>query len=546
MTTPFALHDLTFPRVLAHYRAVTPDKTVLTEWATGRSWTWATLDDWVQRIANALAGLGAGPGTHVGLLLDNSAEHIGVFLALARLGAVYVPVNTAARGQLLAYYLAQADARLVITDAHLAPHLGAVLEALTGVSQIMVVGRHGAATAPADCAVARPVVDFTTCVQAAAAVAPASTARHHDPLLLAWTSGTTGPSKASVHSQASALSYGTGGIEAHGYHAADVFYVCLPLFHVNALLTATATALVAGAAVVLAERFSASRFFADIRACGATTTNLLGAMTHFLWAQPPQPDDADNQLRLVSVSPLPAFTAEFEARFGLRAVSNYGLSDFATVTSLGAAAPRSKAGSIGVPRSYYDVRVVDDHDHEVPRGTVGELVLRSREPWRAATGYYKMPEATAAAQRNLWFHTGDRAHQDTDGYFWFVDRKKDCIRRRGENVSAFEVEQVLGTHPAVGAVAVFPVATAEGDEEVGAALVARAGCTLDLPELIAHCAHNLSYFMVPRYLQVVPTLPVTMNQKVEKFRLKASFEADLQAGTGRIWDREQAGIRLHR
>lgn len=546
MADAFALTELTFPRVVARQRAATPNKTVLTELSSGRAWTWESLAHWVERIAAALAARGVGHGTQVGLLLDNSAEHLGVFLALAHLGAVYAPVNTAARGQLLAGTLRQAAARLVIVDAALAGQLAPHLPELTLVEQVIVIGRHGVALDAGALGLPGPAHDFATLVATCPDPAPPATVRHCDLLLLAWTSGTTGPSKASMHSQASALSYGTGGIAAHGYHADDVFYVCLPLFHVNALLTSTATALVAGAAVVLAERFSASRFFAEIRACGATTTNLLGAMTHFLWARPEQTDDADNRLRLVLASPLPPFKTGFEARFGLRLISNCGLSDFATVTSLRADAPPDKAGSMGVPRDYYEARVVDDEDQEVARGQIGELVLRSREPWRAATGYYGMPEATAAAQRNLWFHTGDRVRQDADGYFWFVDRKKDCIRRRGENVSAFEVEQVIATHPAVGAVAVFPVATPEGDEEVGAAVVARSGARLEFAGLIGHCAANLAYFMVPRYLRVVPALPVTMNQKVEKFRLKADFEAALRAGGAGLWDRERAGIRLAR
>jgi len=239
---------------------------------------------------------------------------------------------------------------------------------------------------------------------------------------------------------------------------------------------------------------------------------------------------------------MPSFTAAFERRFGLRAVSNYGLSDFATVTSLRADAPESKRGSMGLPRSYFELRVVDDDDLECPVGQVGEVVLRSKQPWRAATGYYKMPQATADANRNQWFHTGDRAWRDEDGYLWFVDRKKDCIRRRGENISSYEVEQIMASHPAVGAVAVFPITTPQQDEEVGAAVVLRDGHALSERELIEYCAARMSYFMVPRYLRFVPELPTTMNQKVEKFRLRESMEAALDD----VWDRERAGIVLAR
>ena len=207
---------------------------------------------------------------------------------------------------------------------------------------------------------------------------------------------------------------------------------------------------------MLAKRFSVSRFWQEIRESRATVTNFLGAMSSFLWGTPPSPDDAKNDLRLVSMSPPPKFAKEFETRFDLKAMSNYGLSDFAVVTSFLGGDRADKLGSIGRPRRGFDVRIIDDNDFELPRGTVGEIAMRSDEPWRAATGYYKMPEATQAAHRNQWFHSGDLGKMDADGYVWFMDRKKDCIRRRGENISAFEVEKIIRAHPAVGAAAVFP------------------------------------------------------------------------------------------
>jgi crotonobetaine/carnitine-CoA ligase len=265
-------------------------------------------------------------------------------------------------------------------------------------------------------------------------------------------------------------------------------------------------------------------------------------MSTFLWSQPLKADDADNDLRLASMSPAPYFTAEFEKRFGLKAMSNYGLSDFATVSAFVPGAPPDKLGSIGKARRGFELRLVDDDDFECAPDEVGELVIRSHEPWRAAIGYYKMPEATVAAHRNQWFHTGDRARRDKDGYFWFVDRKKDCIRRRGENISAFEVERVIMGHPAIANVAVFPIATAEKDEEVGAAVVVRPGSSVTEVELVEHCAKNMSYFMVPRYIQLLPELPTTTNQKIEKFKLKQDMEGALAS----VWDREKAGIVLKR
>ncbi|SFP26042.1 AMP-binding protein [Variovorax sp. 770b2] len=541
----YALRDLTFPAVLRRQALAHPDKVFLTETAGGRHFTYADVDAWSNRVANALAALGVARGCHTGVLMGNSAEHLAVFLGIGKLGAVSVPVNTAARGELLRYYLTQSDCEAVVVDATLADRLAEVLPQLPLVKRVVVVrAGQDEAAAPADipASPAYDVADFEACVAAASEAPQAAEVKCSDLLMLAYTSGTTGPSKGSMLSHAAALTYGTSAAEAQGYRESDVFYVCLPLFHNNALLAATGAALVCGASVVLSRRFSVSRFWGEIRGSHATITNFLGAMSSFLWSSPPSPDDADNDLRLVSMAPTPKYAREFERRFGLKAMNNYGLSDFGMVTSFTAHEPPEKLGSIGKPRRGFRVKIVDEDDFEVPDGEVGEMVLQSDDPWRATTGYYKMPEATLAASRNQWFHTGDRGMRDADGYLWFVDRKKDCIRRRGENISAFEVEQIIATHPEVGNAAVFPVATQTNDEEVCAVVVRRPGSTVSEVELVAHCQRNMAYFMVPRYIQFRDALPTTVNQKVEKFRLRSEFERDLS----QAWDREAAGLVLAR
>ncbi len=533
----YALRDLSFPKVLARQAKAQPDKVFLTEIASGRRFTFAEIDRWSNRVADALAAEGVGRGSHTGLFMENSAEHLAVFFGIGKLGAVSVPVNTAARGELLRYYLRQSDCESVVVDEALLERLAEVLPELPLVKRVLVVHGKGSKAA-----VAPPHVDLLARVAAASDGPRGDEVRCSDLLMLAYTSGTTGPSKGSMLSHAAALTYGTSAAEAQGYRASDVFYVCLPLFHNNALLAATGAALVCGASVVLSRRFSVSRFWDEIRQSRSTITNFLGAMSSFLWSSPPSPQDADNDLRLVSMAPTPRYAAEFEQRFGLKAMNNYGLSDFGMVTSFTEHEPRDKLGSIGKPRRGFHVRIVDDDDFELPAGEVGEMVLQSDDPWRATTGYYKMPEATLAANRNQWFHTGDRGMRDADGYLWFVDRKKDCIRRRGENISAFEVEQIIATHPEVANAAVFPVATATNDEEVGAIVVRRPGTTFSEAELVEHCQRNMAYFMVPRYIRFVDALPTTVNQKVEKFRLRQALEADLS----QAWDREAAGVVLKR
>lgn len=543
MNDVFELRDLTIPHVLARQAVQRADKVFLTELWTGRIWTYAQMNSWSDQFAQALRAAGAVKGTHVGLLLGNSAEHLAVFFAIGKLGAVSIPVNTAARGELLNYYFAHSDVQMVIVDDEFVPRLAEVLPQLPQVKHVLVVGGAGKSTS-ADALQALGVA-ITDLKQAAHQTSPEPLnegVKCSDLLMFAFTSGTTGPSKACMLPHAAALTYGTSAADAQGYRDSDIFYICLPLFHNNALLASMCAMLAVGGSVVLSQRFSASRFITEIRESRATITNFLGAMSTFLWTQPQRADDADNHLRLVSMSPMPGFVAEFEKRFGVKAMTNYGLSDFGTVSAFVPGAPPDKLGSIGKARRGFELKVVDEDDFECANDEVGELVIRSHEPWRAATGYYRMPEATLAAHRNQWFHTGDRARRDADGYFWFVDRKKDCIRRRGENISAYEVEQVIMAHPAIANTAVFAVATAEKDEEVGASIVLRQGACVSETELIEHCARNMAYFMVPRYIEVLSELPTTVNHKVEKFRLKQAMETRLDA----VWDREKAGIVLKR
>lgn len=535
------LRALTLPNVLHRNALHHPDKVLLSELATGRALTYRDLNTWSDRGARALRDAGVAHGHHVGVLMENSAEHVAVFFSIGKLGAVSVPVNTAARGELLRYYLDHAECTALVVDASLCDRLSEVLGDLPLLTRIFVVGDVAAAGKLAEVGDAQ-VHDFDTKVRAASDVDSHFDVYCHDPLMMAFTSGTTGPSKASMLSHAAALTYGTGAAEAQAYRSSDVFYVCLPLFHNNALLAALGAALVCGGSVALSRRFSVSRFWSEVRDSGATITNLLGAMTSFLWGASPSPGDRDHQLRLVSMAPVPKYAREFEERFGLDVMSNYGLSDFGMATSFTPRDPRSKLGSIGRPRRGFQVRIVDDHDFELPSGQVGEIVIRSDDPWRAATGYYHMPEATLAAHRNQWFHTGDRGSRDEDGYFWFIDRKKDCIRRRGENISAFEVEQILMRHPAIAQVAVFAIPTSTNDEEVAAVVVRHEKGELEHPEIIEYCQRNMAYFMVPRYLQFRTSLPTTQNLKVEKYRLKQDLERDI----GQAWDREAAGILVAR
>ena len=536
----YALRELTVRRVLQDKAQKNGDKTFLTFLPDGRRYSYRTLDTYSNQIGNALLERGVTRGTHVAVIMDNCPEQILLYMALAKIGAVAVPVNTAAKGSLLTYFLTQSDSTVVVLEGVYAERVAEIAQTVPRITRTFVLGESGPSVSAA-ASVHWETQDWQVLMQGAEApidieVLPTDLA------MLAYTSGTTGPSKGNMVLQATVCQFGMSTAESHGYRFDDIAYVCLPVNHTNAFLNATWGALIADAAVALARRFSVSGFWSDIRGSGATLANILGSMVNMIWAQPPRDNDTDNRLRLVSCIPTPPFALEFERRFGTRLVAAYGLTDYCNATVYTLLDPVGKIGSSGRVRAGIEIAIVDELDWPAPAGTVGEIVIRSHNLWGASQGYYKMPEATLQTLRNLWFHTGDLGYLDTDGFLFFTGRKKDSIRRRGENVSAQEVETILATHPDIVDAAVFAVKSDMAEEEIVAALIVRAGSNLDFPEFIQFAAKQMAYYMVPRYVQVLQDFPRTQSQKVEKFKLRDAAERDL----GALWDREAAGIIVKR
>ena len=531
--------QLTFAQVLADKAKRLGDKNFLHNLADGRKWSYLELDRDTSHIAAGFIGAGIEPGCHVAVMMENCPEQLLAYFALGKLGAVTVPVNTAARGDLLVYFLKHADCAAAVVEQHLLTRLLEVLGSLPSLRRIFVLHEGGQAM-PDFKGADVEVFDLAGLVQCALVTLPAT--RYSDLAFLMYTSGTTGPSKATMFAQANVLYWGWDYAQHYEYAPEDITYVYLPLFHGNGWLCTTMGALMGDASVALARRFSASRFWHDVALSGATLTNCLGAVASFLWAQPPGPQDRNHRMRRVGVAPVPSFGAAFEQRFGVAIMSSFGLTDYCMATAYNARHPRAKLGSSGKPRRGVAVRISDEDDVPLPAGIPGEIVLRSDNPWGSALGYYKMPEASLASRRNLWFHTGDRGYLDTDGYLYYTDRIKDAIRRRGENISAFEVESVIASHPAVEAAAVYAVRSESTEDEVAASVVLKPGAALSAAELVGHCRKNLAYFMIPRYVEFVPGLPLTLSQKVEKYLLKKRAQESLQA----MWDREKAGIVLER
>jgi crotonobetaine/carnitine-CoA ligase len=497
----------------------------------GRTLSYGEFDAQTRRLSRGLDACGLPPGAHVAVIFENCLEQLLATFGINRGGRVTVPINAGARGDLLQYFLSFADCSAVIVEARLYARVAELREHLPKLQYIFVADvASRPETQPTWTDSVRP---FRSLLDVSLADTPGTTPRFSDLAMLMFTSGTTGPSKAIMFPHSHIVYWGLEVAHHHEYVPEDIAYVFMPLFHGNALLGSTMASLAAGSSIALTHRFSVSRFWDDVRDSGATVTNAIGSVVDFLWSQPPEESDRQHRLRRFHSVPVPRYGADFEARFGLAFMSAFGLTDYCLGTSFNTRHPRTKLGSAGTVRNNIELRVVDEEDIELPPGSPGEIVLRNRIPWAASSGYYKAAEQTLSSRRNLWFHTGDRGYLDADGYLWFSDRIKDSIRRRGENISAFEVEEAVRSHPAVQDVAVYAIRAESSEDEVAMSVVLRAGSSCDEETLVRHCSANLAYFMVPRFVEIVPELPMTLSMKVEKYKLRKQAEAEPH----RLWDR---------
>ncbi len=482
-----------------------------------------------EAFARALSAAGLKPGDRVVLQCTNRPEFLDVYVGCAMAGLVLVPVNTASRGSQLAYYVKNSGARVFITEQAMLAHLEsartvdeAAIDALDAIWSIDagISSRQLPKLKSWEEAPRAPQLDARISHPSAAA-------------LVMYTSGTSGPSKGVICSHAQMYWWGAYSLGNLGVRQDDVLYTCLPLFHVNALNTFY-QALLAGGHIVVGAKFSVSRFFDELAQCDATVTFLLGAMVPMLLSRPA---DAAEKAHQVRVALAPGASAEhyesFEQRTGIQVLDGFGSTEtnFPICTPLDEPRP----GWMGRVVRGFQARVVDEYDNEVPHGTPGELLLRNDEPFAFSSGYFEMPEKTAEAWRNLWFHTGDRVLRDESGYFRFLDRIKDSIRRRGENISSYEVEQVIGSHPSVATVAAYAVPSELAEDEVMCALVLKEGARFEPLELIQWAETRLPYFAVPRFLRAMADLPKTENGKIQKYKLRADGR------TADTWDLATSG-----
>jgi crotonobetaine/carnitine-CoA ligase len=492
-------------------------------------WTYAQTAAIAAASAQTLVDAGIKPGDRVALMCSNRPEFLQVFLGCAWLGAIVVPINTALRGFQLSHIFRNSRPSLLVVEA---PFLAAIDTVEAGVELPSQAWMIGTATETGSAKIS-PVQLPSLGGQAAASIV-----RSGDTVAILYTSGTTGPAKGVCCPQAQLFWWGIYSARALGIREGDVLFTTLPLFHTNAL-NAFYQAVLNGCTYVLEPKFSASGFWAAARRHNATVGYLLGAMASMLLAQPRIEDDRSHQLRVALGGGVPPqIHAPFFERFGVPLVDGYGSTETNFVFAGGI--PSDRPGTMGYLADGIEARIVDVDDAELPVGQAGELLLRASEPFAFATGYFGMPEKTVEAWRNLWFHSGDRVVRDPDGHYRFIDRMKDSIRRRGENVSSWEVEQAVQSHPAVAACAIYPLPSELGEDEVAAAILLEPGQSLAPVDIIRHCEGKIAYFAIPRYVRIVKEMPLTENGKIKKGVLRdAGMTTD-------IWDREVAGVKVRR
>ncbi len=516
---------MVIPELLRRRVAESGDKPFL--YFNERVISFAEMDRRSSMAAGMLARIGVRKGDKVCLMVSNRPEFLELWFGLAKLGAIMVPLNTSLKGEGFTYITNHSDAAVFVLEDKFASAFQKAEPTLTKIAKRIWVG--SADSMPAG------FTNYDAATAACASVQPASPVLAPSDLMsIIYTSGTTGLPKGAMISHFNYANTGKNWAETVVRATPDdIFFTTLPLFHANAQMFTTMGSLVSGCPVVLREKFSASRFFDEIRQYGATIFNYIGAMLTMLMKQPPRPDDAHNPARLTFGGAAPKeIWRSFEQRFGLTIMEGFGLTESGGVCLVNPY-EKVKVGSIGKPLSFCEVKVVDAFDNELPAGLSGEIVMRTMVPNAIFLGYYKDPDRTVESMRNGWFHTGDRGYVDEDGYFYFLDRMKDCIRRRGENISSFEIEKIINSHPKVLESAAIGVPSELGEEEVKVFVVRREGAALPPEEIIAWCDERMANFMVPRYVEFIDAFPKTATERTQKYELR-------NRPMGDCWDRMNA------
>ena len=531
-----ALEDRTLGRVLSIAAEQFADKPLIVD-VEGDTITYAETDHRANRIANGLANLGVEHQEPVLFMLPDGIDLIALVCGLAKRGAVQVPINLAYRGTFLSRIINDSTSRTLVIGVEYLDRLALVADDLTHLERCVVYPRKPDRVS-AEISARFELLDFEALSSEDSAWLTPGPA-FNDLAGIMYTSGTTGPSKGVMVCHGHAYRYANNVdfpcAETDRYYTAG-----LPLFHIAGQWAVVYRAMLSGATVILRRGYRNAHFWPDIREHRATMTLLLGAIANFIWQQPPQADDADNPLEKAAIFPVVPQWEAFQQRFGVKLWTTYASTESPPPCTHQPGEPFTTRQHVGALKESVDCRILDENDRPCPARTIGEICVRPRNPWEITLGYWRQPEQTVQAFRNLWLHTGDAGYVDEHDRLYFVDRLSDSMRRRGENISSIEVEGIVNQHPDVLESAAFPVWADESEQEVMVTLTPQPGADIDPAALTHYLNERMPYFMVPRFIDVTTEIPKTPTGKMRKHVLR---ERGVTAST---WDRVAAGVKLSR
>ena len=512
------------PHVLKNQAKKFPDKEFL-QFSYNKALTFSEVNNKANQIANSLDSLGIKKTDKVSVYMPNSLEICLAWFGILKNGSVMVPINTAYVMDFLQYIIESSDSKIIIIAEEYLERLANIQERIPNIKKVIVWTRNNSEEFNNHGFNKTECISWNKFVANGHDKEPTVEITHMDHARLMYTSGTTGKSKGVVRPCAADYSSAQNYSSIMDLTKEDTVFTCLPLFHSNAMVMGVYPAMISGCKVIVEEKYSASKFWQWMKDFEVTKFNLVGVMSYFMWNAPVVSEEKNHKVKLVLGSPAPHdIIEEFMDRFNIKFTEGYGLTEVGQCTFTRPGEP-FRVGSCGKESPGYEIKIVNpETDEELPRNTPGELVLRPRIPNICLHYYYKMPEKTVSDFRNLWFHTGDLCRMDEDGYIFFMDRVKDYIRRRGENISSFEVENLISTHPNIEESASIAVKLDEqgrhSEDELMIVIVLKDGLTLDPIELIEYLEPIMPKFMIPRFVRFRDSLPKTPTNRVQKIKLR--------------------------
>ncbi|MGB3727719.1 MAG: AMP-binding protein [Thermodesulfobacteriota bacterium] len=496
------------------------------------------------KIANGLTEMGIKKGDKVAVYMPNSEDYVITWFGILKMGAVMVPINTGYKMDFLQYIIDSSDSTVLFIAEEYLERMPPIAKKIPQLKNVIVWTRDGSSKFDKHGYNFKKMTSYTDFITPQKTAEPKVDITFVDHARLMYTSGTTGRSKGVVRPCAADYSSANNYAQIMDVGPNDVCFTCLPLFHSNAMVMSVYPALIKGAKVVVEEKYSASNFWKWMVDHEVTKFNIVGTISYFMWNTPPVPEEKQHKVKLVLGSPAPHdIIEEFMKRFNIKFMEGYGLTEIGQCTWM-RPGEVFRVGSCGKEAPGYEIKIGNpETDEEVARGEIGEIIVRPRTPNLMLHYYHKMPQKTVDDFRNFWFHTGDAGRMDKDGYIYFVDRVKDYLRCKGENISSFEVEKTVGSHPDVeesGAIGVKAEGGRYAEDELMIVVVPKKGKTIDPIKLIKFLEPKMPYFMIPRFIRFEKSLPKTGTLRVQKNKLR---EKGITKDT---WDMKKAGYKVKR